>query len=229
MKTTKGNLGDRQEGRTADRPSYPSVNFRLGDLGSSVFERGQPNHVVKRDLQRYYSLLTKVLPRFERTEAIFLLLALHDLGGDVASVIFGRLNLLWAYVHGLRDFADVEDPEDILYGPRGRRLGRGRAPKYEAEVKQLFADLKNQKISEVVEQLVERLRTLDPCQALAVVDAVERAWMKAEEDDLTLAEASERVGLVHHSAHPSASDEEEEGAEQERGEQKGRRPRLRRK
>ncbi len=150
---------------------YPNASFRLGDLANEVVARGKnASQVAKRDLDRYYSLMRRVLPRFNEEEAGFILEAIarmrsveHTPRQDARQP--AALDLVSEYRNFL--WATIRMADDTF----------GLSEKYNVEL----------------DKLESRLRELHPCQQMAVLDAVERALRLKERD---ARKAAAKVGLV---------------------------------
>ncbi len=152
-------------------PKYPNASFRLGNLADEVLARGKnASKVAKRDLDRYYSLLRRVLPRFDEEEAGFILESIDLMRSaertpqqDVQQpatpdLVSEYRNFLWATIRMADDTFSLSEKYNVR-----------------------------------LDKLESRLRELHPCQQLAVLDAVERALRLRERDPR---KAAAKVGLV---------------------------------
>lgn len=132
--------------RSVTKNGTPSISFRLGELMTELEARGSAvSRVAKRDLGRYYEMVDEYLERFAFTEAEALLLC--DAGESlVTSLQNPGASSLPMYRWLWAQVADAIRERDL-------------ATKYGV------TDPEN---------LVERVRALEPAEGRALIDALER-------------------------------------------------------
>ncbi|MGH2425865.1 MAG: hypothetical protein ACRDF1_06225, partial [bacterium] len=97
MKGRRAGMVTQDRGRHLKSATYTNVNFRIRDLAEDVAARGSPNTVARRDLGRYYRLLSHVRPQFDEDEAALLIEVLERVADHAVDVTFAG-NLLWSLV-----------------------------------------------------------------------------------------------------------------------------------
>jgi hypothetical protein len=101
---------------------YPRVNFRLGvQIGDEIAVRSEsgktPDSIAKRDLDRYYILLSRSLPTFLESEALFICHALNDSRGNPRMI-----HRIWVDVCEVLDDSDQVDFNKIALVERLKAL-----------------------------------------------------------------------------------------------------------
>jgi hypothetical protein len=128
------------------------VTLRLGDLEDEVAARSDvgvaPGAIVRRDLARYYQLLKHTPMPFKTVEALVVAWLVHENFDPTGS----GYRYIWAHVE-----------EELA---RFDRLGEAVPEPY----RRILAHVKR-------EDLVSKLRNLQPHQTMRIVDAVERFWL----------------------------------------------------
>jgi hypothetical protein len=155
------------------RGGTPHVNFRVGAaLAPALEERRRPyeawGSTAKRDLERYYRLISHEL-------------AALDLTVREASLICDALNGVW-----LMDEAEAGEASIMLaWAEVSDAVRWGDAASHHGLT------------DEEAHDLIERLREMTPGQRYALVDAVERWWVRGVPDEtMTIDESLRAVGLV---------------------------------
>lgn len=132
----------------------PRAQFRASDdlqQRCDMPTDARATQIAARDLDRYYTLLQRAMPKFSEPEASLIVDALNGTLSEPHTA-----HLLWAEI----DDAIQLDQLDKKWGVDGPAL-------------------------------VQRLRSLSPFEAMAVVDAAERFWLSPNEDGVLRA-----VGLI---------------------------------
>lgn len=135
---------------------YPKVQFYPGELAAPLAAREKNgaslSEIAKRDLSRYYTLLTRELPTFTAPEAALIVDVLNGTLIDASIAPY-----LW------QEIADALGDPALL-------------DKWNE-----WAD-EHQHPSITPDALIARLRKLTPFQAMAVGDASERYWAHIDTD-----------------------------------------------
>lgn len=167
---------------------YPRVSFRLGALLTEIEARGDsPNRVARRDLERYYDLLRKVLPPFEENEGVALLQALET-WTPTRGGIRGRPGARARRARG-RPGARGAGPGALDLAWAVSRTTAGRIGERGAAGRPAPRRIDSN-------DLASRLRDLHPSESLAVVDALEQALHLMSSARISEADALRQVGLL---------------------------------
>jgi hypothetical protein len=191
----------------------PKIQFSAGDLEDEIKDRAvsddrSPSLIAQRDLGRYYRVLRASLPCFTIEEARVLVDAVQphtrrQTAGHTERPGTRDIDpsLMWAYVG--RRMEELAEEQASWEDHKRDMTRRGYRPNEEALQRR-----ESQMLGHGVDwdSFMERLRRLTPCEALAIIDAVERVtptylneddeeepdalWMFSTYQELT------RVGLV---------------------------------